>query len=80
MGSTFRMPIAVGHAAASAVNELRRRGITIVATVPRQGTLLPECQLSGPVAIALGREGAGLSDALVTAADTRLTIPMRAPV
>ena len=80
MGSTFRMPIAVGHTAAAAVNELRRRGIAIVATVPRQGTLLPACQLSGPVAIALGREGAGLSDVLVTAADTRLTIPMRAPV
>ena len=80
MGSTFRMPLAVGHTTASAVSELRRRGITIVATVPRQGTLLPACRLSGPVAIALGREGAGLSDALVTAADTRLTIPMRAPV
>jgi TrmH family RNA methyltransferase len=80
MGSTFRMPIAVGHTATSAVNELRRRGIRIVATVPRQGTPLPACQLSGPVAIALGREGAGLSDALVTAADARLTIPMRAPV
>ena len=36
--------------------------------------------LRGPVAILLGGEGAGLPDALVAAADERLSIPMRPPV
>jgi len=80
MGSTFRLPIAVRQSAPAAVSRLRSRGVTVVATVPRHGAPLPACQLRGPVAILLGREGAGLPEALVTAADQRLSIPMRPPV
>ena len=80
MGSTFRLPIAVRQSASMAVSRLKSRGIVIVATVPRQGTPLPAFRFRGPVAILLGGEGAGLPDALLTAADERLSIPMRAPV
>jgi RNA methyltransferase, TrmH family len=80
MGSTFRLPIAVRQSAPAAVSEFRSRGITVVATVPRQGTPLPACELRGPVAILLGGEGAGLPESLVAAADERLSIPMRPPV
>jgi tRNA G18 (ribose-2'-O)-methylase SpoU len=48
--------------------------------VPRDGTPLGSCDLRGPVAIMLGAEGAGLPFDAATAADDRVTIPMRAPV
>ncbi len=80
MGSTFRLPIAVRQSASTAVSRFKGRGVTIVATVPRQGTPLPAFRFRGPVAILLGGEGAGLPDALVAAADERLSIPMRPPV
>jgi len=80
MGSTFRIPIARKLTLQTATDQLRQRGISIVATVPRDGTPLPECDLTGPVAIALGAEGAGLPDEIAAQADRRVTIPMRAPV
>ena len=80
MGSTFRLPVAVRQPVAPAIECLTRHHVAIVATVPRQGTPLPEAQLRGPVAILLGGEGAGLPDDLVAAADVRVSIPMRPPV
>lgn len=80
MGSTFRLPIAAGHAAAEIVDRLRARSIAAVAAVPRTGTPLPACNLRQPVAILLGGEGGGLSDALMAGAVERISIPMRAPV
>ncbi len=80
MGSTFRLPVAVRQPAAATVAFLKSRHLTIVATVPRQGTPLPAAELRGPVAILLGGEGAGLPEDLVTAADERVSIPMRPPV
>ena len=52
-------------------------GIEILAAVPRDGVLLPQCDLRRPVAVLLGGEGAGLPDSLVALAATRLTIPMQ---
>jgi TrmH family RNA methyltransferase len=80
MGSTFRVPIATHQPLVPAIDELRRRAITIVAAVPRGGTLLPAARLDGPTALLLGGEGAGLPEAVVAAADERITIPMRPPV
>jgi TrmH family RNA methyltransferase len=80
MGSTFRLPIAVRQPASASVTRLRSRRIAIVAAVPRRGTPLPAFELCGPVAILLGGEGAGLPESLVSAADSRLSIPMRPPV
>jgi TrmH family RNA methyltransferase len=48
----------------------------VVAMVAAEGTSLYEADLTGPVAIAIGNEGAGLSDDLVAAARLRVTIPM----
>jgi TrmH family RNA methyltransferase len=48
----------------------------VVAMVTAEGTSLYGADLSGPVAIAIGNEGAGLSDDLVAAARLRVTIPM----
>jgi len=80
MGSTFRMPIATRQATAATLARLRDHGISVVATVPRDGTPLPGFSFTGPVAIVLGGEGSGLLPDAVAQADQRLSIPMRQPV
>ena len=80
MGSIFRLPVAVRQSLPEAVGAARAMGIEIVAAVPRDGVLLPDCDLRRPVAVLLGSEGDGLPDSLVALATTRLSIPMRPPV
>jgi RNA methyltransferase, TrmH family len=80
MGSALRLPIAAATDAEAAVADARRRGCRIVATAPRGGTPITEVELTGPLAMLIGGEGAGLAPALVAGADTRVTIPMNAPV
>ncbi len=80
MGSAFRVPIAARETLGRAIQHLKQRKVAIVATVPRGGRPLPECDLTSPVAILLGAEGPGLPDEVVSAADLRVTIPMRPPV
>jgi RNA methyltransferase, TrmH family len=80
MGSALRVPIATRVSLEDAARRARLAGLRVIATVPRGGTLLPGLDLSIPVAIVLGGEGAGLPAALLDAADETLTIPMREPV
>ena len=80
MGSTFRMPIASHQSLATALDDLARHHVAVVAAVPRGGTPLRDADFRGPVAILLGGEGAGLPAEVVSAADWRVTIPMRPPV
>jgi TrmH family RNA methyltransferase len=54
--------------------------VRIISTTPASGVGLYEADLSGPVMVLLGGEGAGLPPALQDAADARLSIPMRPPV
>ena len=80
MGSAFRLPIATHDHCAHAVEDARRHGCRIVATVPRNGRSHFDADLSGPVAIMIGSEGTGLASEIVEAADLRIAIPMKAPV
>jgi TrmH family RNA methyltransferase len=80
MGSALRLPVERVGSLDGAVAAARDRGCRIVATVPRGGTPLGDCDLRGPVAVLLGGEGPGLPPAAVAAADVRLTIPMEPPV
>jgi TrmH family RNA methyltransferase len=80
MGSTFRLPVAVKQPLDSTIQRMKAQGIQLIATAPRGGKPLPECDLRGPVVIALGAEGEGLPDAVISRADTQVSIPMRPPV
>jgi TrmH family RNA methyltransferase len=80
MGSTFRLPIAMNLSLETAVSGARTAGLHVIATTARGGTPLPECDLRPDCAVLLGGEGPGLPEALVDAADERVTIPMRPPV
>jgi TrmH family RNA methyltransferase len=80
MGSAFRVPLAIADRLAASVRDAKNAGLRVFATVPRAGTPLPAADLRGAAAILLGGEGPGLPQALLDAADDRLTIPMRPPV
>jgi RNA methyltransferase, TrmH family len=79
MGSTFRLPVAVGEVGA-AIDASTRAGWRIAATVARAGASLDATPFTTPTLLLLGREGSGLSADLVARATDRLTIDMRAGV
>ena len=72
-GGHFFLRIAEG---ADLAAEIRRFGGRILCTVPRAGVGLWEADLSGPVGWVFGTEGRGVSEALVRAAQLKVTIPM----
>jgi len=80
MGSALRLPIDRVDDVSLAAAEARTRGCRIVATVPRDGRSLFDVNLRAATAVLIGGEGPGLPEALISAADERVTIPMEAPV
>jgi TrmH family RNA methyltransferase len=79
MGSALRLPIAIGDVE-GAVADLRRHGCRVLAAAPRHGRSLFDIDLTGPVAILIGGEGAGLPPPLLASADERCSIPMQPQV
>jgi TrmH family RNA methyltransferase len=80
MGSALRLPIISKSEPAAAVEEARRHGCRIIATVPRDGRSLFDVDFKRPVAVLIGGEGPGLAAPLTTGADEQVTIPMQSPV
>ena len=80
MGATFRVHVAPAGTLLNVIAAAREAAVPLVAAIPRGGTLLPDADLRGPVAIIMGGEGAGVSDTAVAAAERKVTIPMLAPV
>jgi TrmH family RNA methyltransferase len=80
MGSTFRLPIAEPGPHELLFDELRRRGVKLVATVSRGGGAMHHVDMRGPTAVIVGAEGRGLAAAVIARADEQVTIPMQKPV
>jgi len=76
MGSALRLPIAMLADPTTLVAEARRKGCRLVASQPRGGKSFDDADLSGPLVLFVGGEGAGLPSALVDAADLLVSIPM----
>lgn len=76
MGGAFHLPVVRSRALAALIAEWRRGNVQIVATVPRGGVSIYDVDFAPPTAVLLGGEGAGLPDDLLSAADTRVSIPM----
>ncbi|HUG54187.1 MAG TPA: RNA methyltransferase, partial [Vicinamibacteria bacterium] len=76
MGAAFRLPHVRGLAVEEALARIRRHGVTILAAVPAGGQRHDEADLTGPVALLLGPEAAGLDAGLAAGADGRVSIPM----
>ena len=71
-GSAFRLPV-VSLAAQEAFTFLRNARVKIFAAVARDGDA--NANFSGPTALLVGNEGAGLSEDLINEAQGRVTIP-----
>ncbi len=75
LGALFTVPVAEASPVA-AIAWLRARQIAIVAATPEAERPYTAVDFTRPVALALGSESAGLSDAWRAAADALVTIPM----
>jgi RNA methyltransferase, TrmH family len=73
-GSVFRLP-AIKVKTSEVVGQLRGRGLRLVATSSHKGIPLPEAALTGPLAIFIGGEGAGLARDLIAEMDEVVAIP-----
>lgn len=76
MGSTFRIPIGTGRSA-DVLDAARHRGVAVVATVVTGGVRLYDWVADTVFILVVGNEGSGLPQPIATAADVRVTIPMR---
>lgn len=77
MGSAFHLPVLRTRTLNTCIDEWRRAGIRIAATVPQGGTPMHDMDLTSPLAFLLGSEGGGLPADLLDNADARVSIPMR---
>ncbi len=73
-GSVFRLPL-LNLALEDAMTELRAHGVKLVATSSHRGKPVCEADLSAPIAIFIGNEGAGLPKALVERMDEAVLVP-----
>ena len=80
MGGTFRLPIAARGTLPDVIASAGHEHLRLVAAVPHGGTPLPRLDLTVPLALILGAEGGGVSEAALAAAQDTVTIPMHAPV
>ncbi|MFO7546998.1 MAG: TrmH family RNA methyltransferase [Trueperaceae bacterium] len=76
MGSVFAVTVAAGTTERVAAH-VRAAGLAVVATTPAARRAHWDLDLTGGVAFVIGEEHAGLSDAWLDLADTRVRIPMR---
>jgi TrmH family RNA methyltransferase len=80
MGSALRLPIAAVADVEGAVADVRRHLCRVLAAVPRGGGSIFDIDLTGPAAILIGGEGAGLSASLLATVDECFSIPMQPQV
>ena len=73
-GSLFRFPVAKAEGIGT-VAALRERGLRIFATSSHKSVPLPDLDLTGPLAIIFGNEGAGIPRELLKEADQIIGIP-----
>jgi TrmH family RNA methyltransferase len=70
------VPVAVNTSSRALGEHLAPLAPRWLALVPRDGADPAAVDLTGPVVLAVGAEGAGLSEELSARADLRLTIPL----
>jgi TrmH family RNA methyltransferase len=74
-GVLFSVPVAMATTP-EVISFLKDRGVTTVATTPSASLRYSDCNLRGPLAIVMGSEQFGLSQAWFDACDERVFIPM----
>lgn len=74
-GSIFHVPVAVGEFEAT-LAALRERGVSVLASVVREGTDHRQVDFTKPTAVVIGNESVGLDAATVARCDAAVTIEM----
>jgi TrmH family RNA methyltransferase len=80
MGSAFHLPVVRSRAIEKLIDDWRKAGIQIAATVPRDGKTMYEVDFRKPTALLMGGEGSGLPHDLLAAADVQVSIPMQGAI
>lgn len=75
LGTLFTVPIAVTDTA-TAIDRLAANGVQVLAATPLGARPHTSVDLTGPIALVVGSEQYGLSDAWLEAADVRIVIHM----
>jgi TrmH family RNA methyltransferase len=75
IGTVFYLPV-VQAASEDAARWLNAHGVRVVTTEPAAEQVHTDADLTGPLAIVVGAEDAGVSDVWKRAADVRVRIPM----
>jgi TrmH family RNA methyltransferase len=82
-GSTFRLPVVLAKAAGGmeeVSGKLRKENVRLIATSSHKGTPLDQARLTGPSAVFIGSEGAGLPRTVMAQVDELVAIPHTAQV
>ncbi|HXF65064.1 MAG TPA: TrmH family RNA methyltransferase, partial [Caldilineaceae bacterium] len=75
LGALFTVPV-IEAATPPTIAWLRQHAIRIIAASPDATLRYTDVDYTGPIAVVLGAEATGLSDAWAAAADERVYIPM----
>ncbi|MCI2426369.1 RNA methyltransferase [Candidatus Acetothermia bacterium] len=73
-GSLFHIPVVEVNDLVGLVGSLRQTGFTCCAAEPRNGVPIEKINVTRPLALVLGNEGAGLDRAVVALCNKRITI------
>ena len=79
-GSLFRMSVLSGITDRELIGRLKNTPSRLAITSADGGSDCFEADLKGPIALAIGNEGRGVSESLMDAADIRLMIPMEGKI
>ncbi|MEW6727715.1 MAG: RNA methyltransferase [Bacillota bacterium] len=75
-GAVFHTPAIEGLRPEECVSLLKDAGLRVLAADPRGGVALYDCDMTVPLALVVGNEGAGVGPVLRNAADSLVHIPM----
>lgn len=80
MGSIYRVPHVISESLMETVEELKQKGVYVIATHLRGVKEYQELEYVGLTGVLIGNEGNGLSETLVDLADELVRIPMEGSV
>lgn len=76
-GTIFDIPVRYVRNVPELLRQVGMKGKKLAVSVPVDGKPYYDCDLSSNTALVIGNEGRGVSDEFISAADERITIPMR---
>jgi RNA methyltransferase, TrmH family len=76
MGSLFHLPVLTGLSSGELLAALTAAAIPLAATALESAVAYHDVDLAGPLAVAFGNEGQGLTPALLASAASRLVVPL----